>query len=196
MIGKANFKIIRYLMLFAVLVSLSYVFIKNRIYNNDKSQVTKTESGEYQYVKRVVDGDTFLMSDGERVRLLGIDTPEKYESQKLDKDAEISNQDKKTIQKLGEMASDYAKELVEGKKVKLVREPNYQDRDKYGRLLRYVYLEDGTLINAKIIQDGFAQVYDRFPISKLDEFRKYQKEARENNRGLWGDVEGLKQFSK
>ena len=70
------------------------------------------------------------------------------------------------------------------------------DKDRYGRLLRYVYLEDGTFVNAKLIQDGYANVYDKFPISKLDEFRQYYREARENRRGLWGDVDGLKSFDK
>ena len=149
---------------------------------------------EYAFVKRVVDGDTFLLANGDRVRLLGIDTPEKYESKKLDKDVETTHQDKKTIKKLGQAASDYVKNFVEGKKVYLEREPNYEDKDRYGRLLRWVYLEDGTFVNGKIVKDGYAQVYEKFPVSKLDELRKYQKEARENNRGLWGPVDGLEQF--
>jgi micrococcal nuclease len=159
---------------------------------NDAKLVSDTK--EVLTVKRVVDGDTFLLSNGERVRLLGIDTPEKYESKKLDKDVEATKQDKKTIKKLGQLASDYVKELAEGKKVILEREPNYEDKDRYGRLLRWVYLEDGTFINGKIVKDGYAQVYEKFPVSKLEELRKYQKEARENKRGLWGPVDGLEQF--
>ena len=154
----------------------------------------ENENREAAFVKRVVDGDTFLLSNGERVRLLGIDTPEKFESKKLDKDAEISGMDKKIIQKLGQLASDYVKNFVEGKKVYLEREPNYEDKDKYNRLLRWIYLEDGTFVNGKIVRDGYAQVYEKFPVSKLEELRKYQREARENNRGLWGNVEGLQQF--
>jgi len=151
-------------------------------------------SSKVLIVERVVDGDTFVLSTGERVRLLGIDTPEKFESKKLDKDAEMSGQDKKTIKKLGNLASDYVKGFVEGKKVRLEKEPNYDDKDRYGRLLRYIYLEDGTFVNGKIVRDGYAQVYEKFPVSKLDELRKYQREARENQRGLWGKVEGLEQF--
>jgi micrococcal nuclease len=149
---------------------------------------------EYIIVARVVDGDTFKLANGERVRLLGIDTPEKYQSNKLDRDAKTSGQDKKTIKRLGELSSEFVRNFVEGKRVYLVKEPNYEDRDKYGRLLRYVYLEDGTFVNGKIISEGYAQVYEKFPISKLDELRKLQREARENNRGLWGDIEGLKQL--
>ena len=134
------------------------------------------------------------LEDKIKVRLLGIDTPEKYESKKLDKDAEVSGQDKKTIKKLGKLASDYVRGFVEGKSVRIERDPKNDDKDKYGRLLRYVYLEDGTCVNAKIIKDGYAQVYEKFEITKLDEFRKLQKEARENNRGLWGPVDGLDQL--
>jgi micrococcal nuclease len=154
----------------------------------------ENENREAVIVKRVVDGDTFLLSNGERVRLLGIDTPEKFESKKLDNDAEITHQDKRTIQKLGQLASDYVKNFVEGKKVYLEKEPNYEDKDRYNRLLRWIYLEDGTFVNGKIVKDGYGQVYEKFPVSKLEELRKYQKEACENNRGLWGNVEGLQQF--
>jgi micrococcal nuclease len=175
------------------LIILAY-FAYNKL--TDENNVKREKKTDLLYVKRVVDGDTFELSDGQKVRLLGIDTPEKYESNKLDKDAELSKQDKATVKKLGKLASDYVKGFVEGKNVRLERDPVNDDRDRYGRLLRYVYLEDGTCVNAKIITEGYAQVYDKFPISKLDEFRKLQREARENRRGLWGDVEGLKQFDK
>ncbi len=161
---------------------------------NDETVNTNGRSEVYVTVIRVVDGDTFELETKEKVRLLGIDTPEKYESKKLEKDAESSGMDKKTVKKLGQLASDYVKRIVEGKKVRLERDPTNDDKDRYGRLLRYVYLEDGTCVNAKIIQDGYAQVYEQFPITKMDEFRKLQRDARENNRGLWGPVEGLKQL--
>jgi micrococcal nuclease len=145
-------------------------------------------------VKRVIDGDTFELESKERVRMLGIDTPEKYESSKLERDGERSGQDKKTLQKLGEMASQYTKKLIEGKRVQLVPEPNYEDKDVYGRLLRYVYLEDGTFINKKIVEDGYAYAFRKYKISLLDEFIKAENEARVNKRGLWGEIGGLKQF--
>ena len=163
----------------------------------DKKNISagnESDNKEYITVKRVVDGDTFLLSNGERVRLLGIDTPEKFESKKLDKDIQMSGQDKKTIKKLGQLASEYVKNLVEGKKVYLEKEPNGDEKDRYGRLLRWIYLEDGTFVNGKIVKDGYAQVYEKYPVSKTEELRKYQREARENNRGLWGTVEGLEQF--
>lgn len=164
------------------------------IYIIPKLSEHEQKDKDVRLVQRVVDGDTFVLEGGERVRMLGIDTPEKFESRKLENDAERSGKDKKTIQKLGELASQYTKKLIEGKKVILVPEPNYEDKDRYGRLLRYVYLEDGTFVNKKIVEDGYANAYRTFPISKLDEFIQAEKEARENGRGLWGDVEGLRQL--
>lgn len=181
----------RYLYLILVISFICFSCGKDEIKEN---QIQKTQNTNLHKVTRVVDGDTYQIESGEKIRLLGIDTPEKYESNKLEKDIKTSGQDKKTIKKLGKLASDYAKKLVEGKNVILEKEPNYDDKDKYGRLLRYVYLEDGTFVNAKLIQDGYAYVYDKFPLSKLEEFRKYYHEARENRRGLWGDIEGLKNF--
>lgn len=171
--------------------AIIYYYVNHGSFLNKK---WSDKSREVRVVKRVVDGDTFELSDGERVRLLGIDTPEKYESDKLEKDAESSGQDKKTIMKLGKLAGDYVRNFVEGKTVILEKEPNYSDKDKNNRLLRWVYLEDGTFVNGKIIRDGYAYVFEKFPVSKMDELRKYQREARENKRGLWGPVEGLEQF--
>lgn len=189
---KLTGKILSTITTLIVIIGAVIYFYINRESSTETKQVENSK--EVLVVKRVVDGDTFELSNGEKVRLLGIDTPEKYESKKLDKDVEATGKDKKTIKKLGKLASDYVKNFVEGKKVRLEREPNYEDKDRYGRLLRWVYLEDGTFVNGKIIKDGYAQVYEKFPVSKLDELRKYQKEARENNRGLWGPVEGLEQF--
>lgn len=180
-----------------VLVLIGYFFWSYVIPKLSEHEQRQKES---YVVKRVIDGDTFEL-DGKdengkylRVRLLGIDTPEKFESGKLDKDAERTGKDKKTIQRLGQMASDYVKKLAEGKRVILVPEPNYEDKDVYGRLLRYIYLEDGTFINKKIVEDGYGVAFRKYPVSKLAEFIKAENEAREKNIGLWGDVEGLRQL--
>ena len=121
-------------------------------------------------VKRVVDGDTLLLTNGERVRLIGVDTPETKHPQK-------------PVQYFGKEAYLFTKRMVEGKEVRL--EYDWQKRDKYGRLLAYVYLLDGTFLNAEIIKQGFGFAYTRFPFKFLEEFRRYEREARENRRGLW-----------
>ena len=178
------FKNIRRLLYLVLAVIAVYILLKKT-----KPDTHLSDSEEVVTVIRVVDGDTFLLDTKERVRLIGIDTPEKYYSKKLEKDSERSKKDISTIQKLGREASDFVKNLVEGKKV-ILKTDRYSDkRDRYNRLLRYVYLEDGTCINAKIIESGYANAYTLFKFEKADEFLKLEKEARMNNRGLW--KEGL-----
>ncbi len=150
-------------------------------------------------VKKVNDGDTFEVEiDGksEKVRMLGIDTPEKWDSDKFDRDQERTGKDKETIRKLGTLSSDFTTRLIGGKKVILLTVAEDDDRDKYGRLLRYVYLEDGTFVNLKIVEEGYANAYRKFKVSKQAEFIKAEKEARENKKGLWGNVDGLKYFDE
>lgn len=156
------------------------------------SLITPSVYGEAVFVERVIDGDTIEISTGERVRLIGIDTPEVYESNKLRSDAERTGRDIKTIQALGKKASEYTKKWIYGKRVRLELDrenAHLGHKDKYGRLLAYVYLLDGTFFNAQIIKDGYANAYTRFPFKYMDEFRKLEREARENGRGLWAEGE-------
>lgn len=144
------------------------------------------ESGDYTsiLVKRVVDGDTLVLADGQRVRLIGIDTPEMHESRKLDKDARRARQDKSVIQELGRRSFEFTRALVEGKKVKL--EFDVEKKDVYGRVLAYAFLEDGTFVNAEIVRAGYASLMTYPPnVKYADLFLKLYQEARENRRGLW-----------
>jgi len=162
----------------------------------ENSQVNFSQEGKtsvsfgqaYNYddimVVRAVDGDTLKLENGERVRLIGIDTPEVYESTKLYRDSKKSGQDIKTIQALGKRSSGFTKNLVEGKRVRL--EFDVEKRDKYKRLLAYVYLKDGTFVNAEIVKQGYASLMTYPPnIKYVDTFKELYQEARVNNRGLW-----------
>jgi micrococcal nuclease len=158
-------------------------------YNSDKGIFTVPFGKSYDYtniyVKRAVDGDTLQLENGERVRLIGIDTPEMHESDKLYRDAQRTKQDIRTIQKLGLSAYEFTKNLVEGKRVSL--EFDVERRDRYNRLLAYVYLKDGTFVNAKIIEQGYASLMSIAPnVKYADLFLKLYQEARLNKRGLWG----------
>lgn len=157
-------------------------------YNSDKGIFTMPFGRSYDYsniiVTRAVDGDTLVLENGERVRLIGIDTPELHESDKLFRDSQRTKQDVGTIQKLGQQAYEFTKKLVEGKPVSL--EFDVEKYDKYNRLLAYVYLKDGTFVNAEIVKQGFASLMTIVPNVKYAElFDKFYKEARENQRGLW-----------
>jgi len=136
-------------------------------------------------IQRAVDGDTLKLESGERVRLIGIDTPEMHESDKLYRDSQRTGQDIRTIQELGRRAYEFTKKLVEGKRVSL--EFDVEKYDKYDRLLAYVYLKkDGTFVNAEIIKQGYASLMTFPPnVKYADLFLKLYQEARKNKRGLW-----------
>lgn len=164
-----------------VLVALSYAAMKVAPH---AKQLQAKPGQEVYRVERVVDGDTLKLSGGERVRLIGVDTPEVHYGDKLLRDAKRQKSDIKTIQALGRKASAFTKGLCGGKNVTL--EFDVQKRDKYGRLLAYVYLEDGTFVNAKILEEGYGQVMTIPPnVRYADRFLELQRQARDGRKGLW-----------
>lgn len=121
-------------------------------------------------VKRVIDGDTIELEDGQKVRYIGINTPETVDP-------------RLPIQCFGKEASDENKKLVENKVVRL--EKDISETDKYGRLLRYVYT-DNIFINDYLVKNGFARASTFPPDVKFAQlFLTSEKEARTNNTGLW-----------
>lgn len=128
---------------------------------------------------KVFDGDTIEVtldkvypkwSNPVHVRLIGVDTPE------------ISHP-LKPVQYFAEESSSFTKKMVFGKRVRL--EFDWQREDKYGRLLAYVFLLDGRMLNAEIIKQGYGFAYTRFPFRYLEEFKQYEREARSKGPGLW-----------
>lgn len=135
-------------------------------------------------VTRVVDGDTLVLEDGKRVRLIGIDTPEIHESAKLYRDAARSGRSVQLIKQLGQRSFEFTQSLVVGKRVRL--EFDVEKYDRYKRILAYVYLEDGTFVNAKIVEDGYASLMTYPPnVKHADLFLKLYQQARQERRGLW-----------
>ena len=120
---------------------------------------------------RVVDGDTIVLDGQETIRLIGVDTPE-------------TKDPRKPVEAFGQEAYEFTKGLVEGKKVRL--EYDQERIDKYGRTLAYVYLDDGTFVNAQIILQGYGHAYTAFPFKYMENFRGYERMARERGLGLWG----------
>jgi micrococcal nuclease len=129
-----------------------------------------TSRAEIYKVKRVIDGDTLLLTNGERVRLIGVDTPETKHPQR-------------TVEYFGREAYLFTKQMVDGKEARF--EFERRKRDRYKRLPAYVYLLDGTFLNAEIIKQGYGFAYTRFPFKYMEEFRRYEREARENRKGMW-----------
>lgn len=133
------------------------------------------ESGEEVLVSRVIDGDTIELKEGEKVRYIGIDTPETVDPHRV-------------VGCFGKEASDENKKLVEGKLVYLVKDTS--EIDKFGRLLRYVYLKEtnkeSLFVNDFLVRFGFAKA-DPFPpdLKFKQEFQAAESEAKQEKRGLW-----------
>lgn len=124
----------------------------------------------WRTVARVVDGDTLVLDGNERVRLIGVDTPESVDP-------------RRPVEYFGKEAAAFLRQVAEGRRVRL--EFGDEARDRYGRTLAFVYLEEGTFLNAEIIRQGYGHAYTRHPFRYAGEFRALEREARENQRGLW-----------
>jgi micrococcal nuclease len=140
-------------------------------------------------VTRVVDGDTIRVQikngPAGPVRLIGIDTPEVHESAKLARDVRKSGRSREEIIVLGRLAWDFTRRYLDGKEVGL--QYDVQTRDQYGRVLAYVWLQDGTLFNMLILREGYAQILTIPPdVRYVELFLACQREARQAKRGLWG----------
>ena len=121
-------------------------------------------------VRRVLDGDTVILNNGETVRLIGIDAPEIHHPEL-------------PVQRFGEEARDFLKKMIEGFECRIEIESENQ-RDKYDRLLAYVYMGN-LMANKEMIRRGYAYVYTRFPFYYQAEFMLLEQEARNNHFGLW-----------
>lgn len=118
-------------------------------------------------VTKVIDGDTIEIEGGQKVRLIGIDAPEKKGEECFNKES-----------------TKYLSDLILEKVVKL--EKDVSETDRYGRLLRYIYLGD-NFINKTMVYEGFAWSLTYPPDVKYSgDFMDAEKKARENNKGLWG----------
>lgn len=134
------------------------------------TDVPVTGKSEAKVIK-VIDGDTIEIEGNIKVRLIGVDTPETVDP-------------RRPVGCYGKEASDFVKSQLSEKTVEL--EKDVSETDKYGRLLRYVWL-DGQLFNDTLVKEGYAQVSTYPPNVKYEElFLKSQARARSENKGLWG----------
>jgi micrococcal nuclease len=144
-------------------------------------------------VRRVVDGDTVIVRRrgrrAETVRLIGIDSPELHDSDKLTRDATRTGRAPAAIQALGRRAAAATANLLpRGRRVGL--ELDAEQRDREGRLLAYVWRDDGTLVNLAIVDAGYASLLTIPPnVRHAERFRACLQAARAARRGLWADPE-------
>lgn len=121
-------------------------------------------------VQRVIDGDTIVVSGVGPVRLIGVNSPEIADL-------------RKPIQHFGTEATAFTRQIADGQAVELKFEGSR--RDRYNRTRAYVYLPDGTMLNAELIRQGYAYVDKQSAFSKMEEFRALQRDAMTHSRGLW-----------
>lgn len=144
---------------------------------------------EYATLQKISDGDTFTFKSQQhsefKCRVFGIDTPEKFHTAKMDKDASKVGITAETMKKAGEASTQYAQQTLQvGKSYKV----DVLEKDKYGRELCIVYDGDKSY-NESIIADGYAVVYKGGKLIQDESFKRRllsaEKEAKINNRGLW-----------
>ncbi len=171
-LGKRNFTA-----LVGGIIALCLFIAQQQGWLQSAQQTAQTnQPGSYK-ISRYIDGDTIAVDmDGkvEHVRFIGIDTPETHKPNT-------------PVQCYGPAAAAHTKNVIAaaGGRVRLAADPLNTNRDRYNRLLRYVYLPDGTLVNELNILEGYAFYYPYFPFSKKAEFAAAQADAQTNKRGLW-----------
>ena len=121
-------------------------------------------------ISHVVDGDTIALTDGNSVRLIGVDTSELHHPSR-------------STEYFAVEAKVFVERMVKDRELKLVF--GKEKHDKYDRLLAYVYLPDNTFLNAEIIKQGYGFAYTKYPFEFMGDFVQYETEARQAKRGLW-----------
>ena len=143
----------------------------------------ETENAFYT-VWRVADGDTLKLSNDERVVLAGVDAPEAFLNRKVYDQSRTTGEKMKNILLKGRYATRYMRSLVEGQRVRL--EPDKRFRDKHDQIIAFVFLEDGTFVNAEILKQGYAKAVPVPSEPKYqDMLKQFEQEAKDNKRGLW-----------
>jgi micrococcal nuclease len=147
--------------------------------SNDTPKILGVEQPGYYKVTHIADGDTIkvdMNGKTESIRMIGVDTPE-------------SVKPNSPVQCYGREASDFTKQNLTNQSVRLEADPAGDNRDRYDRLLRYVYLQDGTLWNQKLIDQGYGFAYLSFQFGKQADFAASQARAQDAKLGLWNTCE-------
>lgn len=143
-----------------------------------ETTVENVTPGRYSVIS-FDDGDTIVVDmqgRKEQIRFIGVDTPE-------------TKDPRKPVQCYGKEASSFTKQIIGEQPVRLEADPESTNRDRYDRLLRYVYLPNGTLLNQLLVSEGFGFAITGFPFTKMDEFVAAQNTAQLQKKGLWGQCQ-------
>jgi micrococcal nuclease len=161
------------------IIAIIFIIIFCTLAVNFQNRPVKIKEDTAYKVANVYDGDTFsieIANKIQKVRMLGIDTPETVDP-------------RKSVQCFGLEASKKTKELLEKHAVTLKTDPTQGVFDKYHRVLAYVYRDDGLFVNKYLLENGYAHEYTyNIPYEKQREFKDFQSLAREGKIGLWGNI--------
>ncbi len=154
----------------AILIFTAFALINSKSETEQPNKTESTNGYETAKVLKIIDGDTIEIDTGHKVRYIGIDTPE-------------TNHPTKKKECFGTEASAYNKNLVAGKEIRMIKDKS--ETDRYGRLLRYVYIDE-IFINEELVRNGYAKAVAYSPDTKYQsEFQLAETYAKENNLGLW-----------
>lgn len=163
--------------LLSLLLALAVILISQSSLLKDAGQTAKQNNPGLYGINHYVDGDTIAVKMNgsvETVRFIGVDTPETHKPNT-------------PVQCYGPEAAAHTKDVISKfGKVRLEADPLDTNRDRYGRLLRYVYLPDGTLWNEQLVKQGYGFAYLSFPFSKKQQFAADQAAAQQAKLGVWG----------
>lgn len=158
-------------------VILLFVFVRQQgWFKGVRQAAVENQPGLYA-IDHFVDGDTIAVKMNgrtETIRLIGVDTPE-------------THRPNTPVQCYGPAAAAFTKNTIGTQKVRLEADPTNQNRDRYGRLLRYVYLPDGRLLDQILVEQGYGFAYTSFPFQKKADFVAAEQQAKQDAKGLWGN---------
>ena len=125
-------------------------------------------------VSYVIDGDTFILENNQRVRMIGINAPETAHPRYGKKGQPYGNQSRERLRK-----------FIDGKDVTL--KDGRELFDRFGRRLAYVYLPDGTFVNREMVREGYAETFRKFPFEYKSDFLELERAAKQAKSGMWKD---------
>jgi len=166
--------------LLAVILLSTFVTLaqQNGWLDNVGQAAVSNQPGSYS-INHFIDGDTIAVNMNgkvETIRLIGVDTPETHKPNT-------------PVQCYGPAAAAYTKNQIGNSNVRLAADPDSTNRDRYGRLLRYVYLSDGEILDEKLIANGYGFYYPYFPFTKSAQFAADEQKAQSQHLGLWSNCQ-------
>ena len=171
--------------IYSILLLSLFLFVSTAVFTCVGNAAFEEEAENVFAVDRVIDGDTIRLANRRKVRLLGVKAPELHDVGRIAEEASRYRVDMKLIRKRGEQAYKFLNDSIGKGKVRLAYD--WVKRDDEGLTLAYVYLEDGSLLNAAVLSKGLAYFDDRYPFQHQGDFEVLEEDARQKGLGVWAE---------